>query len=92
LTQPSSDRKRIMRKVTLPELDKLRGVTSYPLGRRIGEVLFKRDTMVIQSPNTGRMRHPYCDGKLLATLRANDGIFALAIAGAHLLLRSIHHE
>jgi len=58
-----------MRKTTLPELDKFRGVTSYPLGRRIGEALFKRDMMVTLSPNMGRMRHPYRNGKLLATPR-----------------------
>jgi len=77
-----------MKKVTLPELDKLRSVASYQLGKGTGEILFNRDTMVVHSPNTGRMRHLYRSQKLLATLRANDGMFALAIAGARLLLRS----
>ena len=88
MTQASSGRKGAMRKVTQTELRKLRGVASYQLGKGTGEVLFKRDTMVVHSPNTGRMRHLYRDGTLLATLRANDGMFALSIAGADLLLRS----
>lgn len=76
-----------VRKVTDQELIKLRGVGSYQLGKGIGEVLFKRDTKVFHSPRTGRMRHLYRDGKLLATLRANDGMLALAIEGARLLLK-----
>ncbi len=88
MTEASSGRRSAMRKATQTELHKLRGVASYQLGKGTGEVLFKRDTMVVHSPNTGRMRHLYRDGTLLATLRANDGMFALSIAGAHLLLRS----
>ena len=34
------------------------------------------------------MRHLYRDGRLLATLRANDGMLALSIEGARLLLKS----
>jgi archaeosine-15-forming tRNA-guanine transglycosylase len=77
-----------MVKATPAELRKLRGVASYQLGKGVGEVLFGRGTMVVHSPNTGRIRHLYRDESLLATLRANDGMLALAIAGAELLLRS----
>ncbi len=77
-----------MRKATAQELLKLRGVADYQLGRGTGEVLFKRNTMVVHSPRTGRIRHLYREGRLLATLRANDGMLALATEGARLLLKS----
>ncbi len=76
-----------MRKVTAEELIKLRGVASYQLGRGTGEVLFTGKTMVTHSSRTGRMRHLYRDGKLLATLRPTDGMLALSLEGGRLLMR-----
>ena len=77
-----------MRKASYRELDKIRGVASYQLGRGTGEALFRRGVMIVHSQRTGRIRHIYRDEKLLATLRANDGMLALAIEGAKLLMRS----
>lgn len=76
-----------MRRVTTEELIKLRGIASYQLGRGTGEVLFTGKTMVVHSSRTGRMRRLYRDGKLLATLRPTDGMLALSLEGAMLLLR-----
>lgn len=76
-----------MRKATPEELVKLRGVASYQLGRGTGEALFTKKTMVIHSSRTGRMRRLYRNGKLLATLRPTDGMLALSLEGARLLMR-----
>jgi len=76
-----------VRKVTAEELVKLRGVANYQLGRGVGEALFTGTTKVVHSPRTGRMRHLYRDGKLLATLRPTDGMLALSLEGARLLMR-----
>lgn len=87
-TKPPAAESDRMRKATPRELDKLRGVASYQLGRRVGEALFKRGVMIVHSRRTGRIRHVYRDGKLLATLRAHDGMLALAIEGAKMLVKS----
>jgi len=76
-----------MRKATAEELFKLRGVASYQLGRGTGPALFTKETMVVHSSRTGRMRHLYRDGKLVATLRPTDGMLALSLAGAQLLMK-----
>lgn len=77
-----------MKKASYRELKKIRGVASYQLGRGVGEALFKRGVMIVHSRRTGRIRHIYSDRKLLATLRANDGMLALAIEGGKLLMKS----
>ncbi len=76
-----------MRKATTEELVKLKGIANYQLGRGTGEVLFTRKTIVAHSSRTGRMRYLYRDGKLLATLRPTDGMLALSLEGARLLMR-----
>jgi len=76
-----------VRKATAEELVKLRGIANYQLGRGVGEALFIGKTMVVHSSRTGRMRHLYRDGKLLATLRPTDGMLALSLEGARLLMR-----
>lgn len=76
-----------MRRVTEEQLMKLKGVANYQLGRGVGEALFTRTTMVVHSPRTGRMRHLYRNGKLIATLRPTDGMLALSLEGAKLLMR-----
>lgn len=77
-----------MKNPSYRELKKIRGVASYQLGRGVGEALFRRGVMIVHSRRTGRIRHVYGDGKLLATLRASDGMLALAIEGAKLLMKS----
>jgi len=76
-----------VRKATAGGLVKLRGIANYQLGRGVGEALFTGKTIVVHSPRTGRMRHLYRDGRLLATLRPTDGMLALSLEGARLLMR-----
>lgn len=77
-----------MKKASTEELVKLRGVASYQLGRGAGEALFSKETMIVHSSRTGRMRYLYRDDELIATLRPTDGMLALTLGGAKLLMRA----
>ena len=80
-------KRQYMKKATAEELFKLRAVASYQLGRGTGATLFTKETMVVRSSRTGRMRYLYRDGKLVATLRPTDGMLALSLAAAQMLMR-----
>jgi len=68
-------------------LERIRSVADYQLGRDAGSALFPSNVDVVFSKRTGRIRHVYLRGKLLATLRPTDGMFSLTLAGAKRLLR-----
>ena len=68
------------------QLRKLVGVANYQFGKDAGTVLFGKATRITCSRRTGRIRHIYAHGKLIATLRPKDGCFALAPEGALLIL------
>ena len=68
------------------QLRKLVGIGNYQFGRGVGTVLFSRDFRIECSRRTGRIRHIYIQGKLVATLRPKDGYLALTPDGARILL------
>lgn len=68
-------------------LTRIRAIADYQLGRGAGEVLFPTKVKVVFSKRTGRIRHIYLNGKLLATLRPKDGMFSLTLVGAERLLK-----
>jgi 7-cyano-7-deazaguanine tRNA-ribosyltransferase len=65
---------------------KLVGIANYQFGKDAGTALFDRGIRVACSKRTGRIRHVYRKGKLIATLRPKDGYLALTTEGAFLLL------
>ena len=71
---------------TMSQLRKLVGVANYQFGSDAGMVLFTGRVHVTCSRRTGRMRHIYRNGKLVATLRPKDGYLALTPDGAEILL------
>jgi len=73
------------------ELRKLRGIADYQFGRGSGGSLFPSNITITYSKGTGRIRHIYLEGKRIATLRPNDGLFTLTIAGAELLLSKMEN-
>jgi len=75
-----------MKKADQLELAKLRSVGNYQFGKGAGNVLFPRRIALTHSRKTGKIRHIYLDGKLLATLRPRDGQLALTLEGARRLL------
>lgn len=78
-----------MDRPTLAELRKLVGVANYQFGAGVGHALFNNQVRIERSRRTGRIRHIYRDGKLIATLRPTDGYLALTPNGAHILLSKI---
>jgi predicted RNA-binding protein (TIGR00451 family) len=70
----------------MPQLRKLVGIANYQFGNGAGGVLFNREVRVECSRRTGRIRHVYRSGHLIATLRPKDGYFALTTHAAKVLL------
>jgi len=66
---------------------KIRSIADYQFGRGAGEMLFPSDVDISFSRRTGRIRHIYLDGELLATLRPTNGFFSLTIEGARRLMQ-----
>lgn len=67
------------------DLARLRNVADYQFGRGAGEALFPDDTRVEYSKNTGKPRHLYAGGELVANYRPNDALYTVTIAGARRL-------
>ncbi|HVP40422.1 MAG TPA: PUA domain-containing protein [Candidatus Krumholzibacteriaceae bacterium] len=73
---------------------RIRKTADYQFGKSVGEVLFPDSVTIGFSKRTGRIRHVFLDGKLLATLRPTDGMFSLTIHGARRIVTSskpLHH-
>ncbi len=81
--------KKNMDRPTTTQLRKLIGVANYQFGGGVGSILFNRQVEVECSRRTGRIRHIYREGKLIATLRPKDGYLALTPNGATILLSTI---
>jgi len=63
-------------------LERTRKIADYQLGKGAGEALIPRDAKITFSRTTGRIRHIYLKGKLLATLRPTDSMLSLTLNGA----------
>jgi predicted RNA-binding protein (TIGR00451 family) len=68
------------------DLRRIRGIADYQFGAGSGAVLFPEGIEIERSKNTGRIRLIRLEGSLLASLRPNDGLFTLTIAGAERLV------
>ena len=69
-------------------LRKIRSIADYQFGRGTGETLFPDKVNISFSRRTGRIRHIYFKGELLATLRPTDGFFSLTLEGAHRIMQT----
>lgn len=67
------------------DLARLRAVADYQFGKGAGAALFPDDTRVEYSRNTGKPRHLYASGELVANYRPNDALYTVTIAGARRL-------
>ena len=70
-------------------LIKIRSVADYQFGKDVGAILFPDTVRIVYSKNTGKIRHIYLKEALLATLKPTTGLFALTIAGAKQLIRTL---
>jgi len=68
---------------------KIRSIADYQFGKGVGVRLFPDNVEITYSKRTGRIRHVYLDGKLLATLRPSDGFFSLTVAGAKRMVEKV---
>ena len=64
------------------DLQKIRSVADYQLGKGVGKKLFPDEVEISYSKSTGRIRYVHLEKKRLVTLRPTDGLFSLAIEGA----------
>jgi len=71
------------------QLRKLVGVANYQFGAGVGPALFNNRVLIECSRRTGRIRHIYQGGHLIATLRPTDGCLALSPKGAHIILSKV---
>lgn len=70
-------------------LDVVRAISNYQFGMNVGEQLFPDGVVIEVSKRTGKPKRVYLDGKLLATVRSNDGLIALTVEGAMRLRTSL---
>jgi len=71
------------------QLRKVIGVANYQFGMHVGQVLIDPTIRISCSRKTGRIRHIYRGQRLIATLRPTDGLLALTVHGANILLREM---
>ena len=71
------------------DLRRIRGIAEYQFGQGCGEALFPKGVKITYSKKTGKIRHIYLDGVLLASLRPTDSMFTVTIAGAGRLVSNI---
>ncbi|MEM1507184.1 MAG: PUA domain-containing protein [Candidatus Bathyarchaeia archaeon] len=70
-------------------LERIRKIADYQFGKGVGEHLFPDDVKIVFSKGTGRIRHVYLNGILLATLNPVTGFFSLTIEGARRVFSSM---
>jgi predicted RNA-binding protein (TIGR00451 family) len=78
-----------MERPSKSQLRKLIGVGNYQFGKGVGSALFGRRVLIACSRRTGRIRHIYVQGRLVATLRPKDGFLALTPDGGNLILSRV---
>ncbi|MCW1298488.1 MAG: tRNA guanosine(15) transglycosylase TgtA [Candidatus Parvarchaeota archaeon] len=71
------------------DISTIREIADFQFGNGTGKILFPDNVKIIKSEKTGRIRKIFLNGKLIATLRARDGFFALRIEGAKLLKNAL---
>ncbi|HIE14512.1 TPA: pseudouridine synthase [Candidatus Bathyarchaeota archaeon] len=65
----------------------IRCIADYQFGKDVGEALFPDGVEVVFSKRTGKVKHIYFHGRLLATLRPMDGLFSLTVEGGERILK-----
>jgi len=71
----------------LTALRRIRSIANYQFGKEVGKKLFPDEVKIVYSKRTGKIRHIYLDGELLATLRPTNSLFSLTIKGAKRMMK-----
>jgi len=69
-------------KIDLDDERKVKYIADYQFGSGSGKALFNGNINIVKSKKTGKIRHVYDNDKLIATLRASDGVLVLGKEGA----------
>lgn len=67
------------------DVERVRAVADYQFGDGAGDALLAGEVKLRKSDNTGKVRNVFVDGEHVLSLRAEDGLFTLKIAGARRL-------
>ncbi len=73
------------------DLEKIRVVADFQFGKGVGPTLFPEGVRLEKSKVTGRMRRVWLGEGLLATQRAENGLFALKVYGARLVHKALNY-
>ncbi len=68
--------------IDLDDERRVKCIADYQFGSGSGKALFNGDINIVNSKKTGKIRHVYDNDKLIATLRASDGVLVLGREGA----------
>lgn len=72
-----------------PLIERVRAVADHQFGEGAADALLAGEKVALRvSPNTGKVRNVTVDGEHVLSLRAEDGLFTLKIAGARRLHRA----
>ncbi|MGP8188697.1 MAG: tRNA guanosine(15) transglycosylase TgtA [Methanobacterium sp.] len=68
--------------IDLDDERRVKYIADYQFGSGSGKALFNGNINIVKSKKTGKIRHVYDNDKLIATLRASDGVLVLGKEGA----------
>lgn len=78
-------------KIIFEDKEKIKYIADYQFGKGAGNALFTGNIKIEKSRKTGKIRHVFDRGDLIATLRASDGIFVLNMNGAKRLHKFLEY-
>lgn len=73
------------------DLRKIKAIADYQFGVGAGEALFKGNIKIEKSKKTGKIRHIYDKGVIIANMRASDSFLVLSKEGAKRLHNSMSY-
>ena len=75
------------KKPDLWTLRQLKVVAQYQFGKEFADILAPDDILITFSKTTKKVREVLLNGKRLATLRANDGLYSIGLEGAKRIIK-----
>ncbi|KAA0010118.1 MAG: tRNA guanosine(15) transglycosylase TgtA [Thermoplasmata archaeon] len=67
------------------DIDRVRLTVDMQFGKGVSDILLDGEISIKKSRSTGKIRNVFVDGRHILSMRAQDGMFTLKIAGARIL-------
>ena len=67
------------------DIDRVRFTLDMQFGKGVSDILLDGEISIKKSRSTGKIRNVFVDGRHILSMRAQDGMFTLKIAGARIL-------